>query len=124
MNVTPPPQPTCSPPPSLQQGQPHRLSRGDLDVVVRATAGYSASDLAALCKEAAMAPLREPGVMARLASLPASELRPIMVRGGEGGGRGRGRGRGRGWERVGGGWGGSGCVWGLRGRGRAVRVGL
>ncbi|PNW71339.1 hypothetical protein CHLRE_16g650151v5 [Chlamydomonas reinhardtii] len=64
----------------LLQGQPHRLSRGDLDVVVRATAGYSASDLAALCKEAAMAPLREPGVMARLASLPASELRPIMGR--------------------------------------------
>ncbi|PNH11007.1 Spastin [Tetrabaena socialis] len=60
----------------LLKGQAHRLNRADLDIIVRATAGYSASDLAALCKEAAMAPLRELAP-SRLASVPANELRPI-----------------------------------------------
>lgn len=64
-----------NPSPLSPQGQPCRLTRGDLDTVVRATAGYSASDLAALCKEAAMAPVRELGP--RIAHVPASEVRPV-----------------------------------------------
>ncbi|KXZ44001.1 hypothetical protein GPECTOR_75g724 [Gonium pectorale] len=63
----------------LLKGQPHRLGRTELSQLVAATAGYSASDLAALCKEAAMAPLRElrPD---RLVAVPASELRPLAAR--------------------------------------------
>ncbi|KAG2499592.1 hypothetical protein HYH03_002533 [Edaphochlamys debaryana] len=63
----------------LLKGQPHCLRRSDLDTIVRLTAGYSASDLAALCKEAAMAPLRELPP-ARLASVAPSELRPLAGR--------------------------------------------
>ncbi|GFR46334.1 hypothetical protein Agub_g7903, partial [Astrephomene gubernaculifera] len=60
----------------LLKGQAHRLSSADLHSLVSATAGYSASDLAALCKEAAMAPLRELPA-SRLAHVPASALRPL-----------------------------------------------
>ena len=35
-----------------------QLSRADIDRIVKATPGYSASDLRALCQEAAMMPLR------------------------------------------------------------------
>ena len=39
-------------------GQPAKLSRADLERLVASTQGYSGSDLAALCREAAMAPIR------------------------------------------------------------------
>ncbi|EFJ46695.1 hypothetical protein VOLCADRAFT_62257, partial [Volvox carteri f. nagariensis] len=60
----------------LLKGQ--RVSLTDRDVVglVRSTEGYSASDLAALCKEAAMAPLRELAPE-KLACVAASALRPM-----------------------------------------------
>ncbi|GIL48207.1 hypothetical protein Vafri_4890 [Volvox africanus] len=60
----------------LLKGQKLRLNDKEVMALVQATSGYSASDLAALCKEAAMAPLRELGPE-RLASVPASALRPI-----------------------------------------------
>ena len=40
------------------QGQACRLSRSDLEHLVGLTDGYSGSDLAALCQEAAMQPIR------------------------------------------------------------------
>ena len=43
---------------SLLTGTPHSLSAADFERVAAATPGYSGSDLAALAKEAAMAPLR------------------------------------------------------------------
>lgn len=62
--------------PRSPQGQHLKLNDRDMQALVRDTQGYSASDLAALCKEAAMAPLRELPPE-RLASVPASALRPL-----------------------------------------------
>ena len=42
----------------LLKGQPTKLSRFDLSRVVQATELYSGSDLAALCREAAIIPIR------------------------------------------------------------------
>lgn len=53
------------------------LSASDVDKVVRATDGYSASDLTALCREAALGPVRELG--AAIASVPASRIRPLRL---------------------------------------------
>lgn len=38
---------------------PHKISQNELNEIVRMTEGYSSSDLNALCKEAAMEPVRE-----------------------------------------------------------------
>jgi len=43
---------------AMLQGQPSRLKAGDIERVVRTTDGYSGSDIRALCREAAMVPIR------------------------------------------------------------------
>lgn len=61
----------------LLEGQRHSLTRSELGYVVNATAGYSGSDLAALCREAAMVPIRELGP--RVANVPASAVRAVRL---------------------------------------------
>ncbi|CAF1873336.1 unnamed protein product [Brassica napus] len=62
--------------------QPHSLSGGDFDKIVRDTegkflnvTGYSGSDLQALCEEAAMMPIRELG--ADILTIQANKVRPL-----------------------------------------------
>ncbi|CAH8380917.1 unnamed protein product [Eruca vesicaria subsp. sativa] len=62
--------------------QPHSLSGGDIDKIVRETegnfaygTGYSGSDLQALCEEAAMMPIRELG--ADILTIQANKVRPL-----------------------------------------------
>ena len=55
----------------------HSLSRGDLGRIVRDTSGYSASDLTALCREAALGPVRELG--AAIASASLDSIRPVRL---------------------------------------------
>jgi len=43
----------------LLSGQPCKLSRADMEHLVTATNNYSGSDLAALCREAAIIPIRQ-----------------------------------------------------------------
>jgi spastin len=57
-------------------GAPASLPPAELQKLVAATDGYSGSDLAALCREAALAPLREVPPD-KLATMPASKVRPI-----------------------------------------------
>ncbi|GAX73405.1 hypothetical protein CEUSTIGMA_g857.t1 [Chlamydomonas eustigma] len=55
------------------------LSSQDLEQVVRYTDGYSASDLTALCKEAAMGPIRELDT-SQLSRIAANSIRSIGIR--------------------------------------------
>ncbi|RID61355.1 hypothetical protein BRARA_E00511 [Brassica rapa] len=55
--------------------QPHSLSGGDIDKIVKETEGYSGSDLQALCEEAAMMPIRELG--ADILTIQANKVRPL-----------------------------------------------
>ena len=50
-----------------------------MDQIVSLTSGYSGSDLSAVCKEAAMGPLRELGLDA-LITVRADDVRPIACR--------------------------------------------
>jgi SpoVK/Ycf46/Vps4 family AAA+-type ATPase len=52
------------------------LTDADLDAIARASAGYSGSDIASLCKEAAMRPIRELKPE-QLATVVAASLRPL-----------------------------------------------
>ncbi|MEW5311945.1 MAG: hypothetical protein WDW38_003618 [Sanguina aurantia] len=61
----------------LLQSQKSKLHPTDFNKVVKATAGYSASDLNALCKEAAMEPIRELGP--NIASVRLSAIRAIQA---------------------------------------------
>ena len=55
-----------------------RCEPGELGSLLERTSGYSGSDLAALCREAALGPIRELG--ARVADVRPDEIRPIMLR--------------------------------------------
>ncbi|GAB0491240.1 hypothetical protein MMPV_002492 [Pyropia vietnamensis] len=61
----------------LLRRQRHSLDDSDLDRVAALTAGYSGSDVHALCAEAAMAPLRCLGDA--LLSIDAAAVRPVEV---------------------------------------------
>jgi spastin len=59
-------------------GVRHSLSKRDLQQIVAATEDYSASDLAALCREAALGPVRELG--AGIASVSVDRIRPLQLK--------------------------------------------
>lgn len=61
----------------LLQGQPSRLTHADVERVVNSTEGYSGSDLAALCREAAMVPIRELGTA--VAHVAADSVRKVEI---------------------------------------------
>ena len=46
----------------------HAIGEADIGSLLEATDGYSGSDMAALCREAAMGPCRDPGFEAALLS--------------------------------------------------------
>lgn len=62
----------------LFENQTKKLTKTELGRVVTATEGYSASDLTALCKEAAMVPLRELGTSVQ--SVSAKKIRAVSFK--------------------------------------------
>jgi len=56
---------------------PHSMSSKQLNWLASATEGYSGSDLAALCKEAAIYPVRELGK--KIVDVVATQVRPVSV---------------------------------------------
>lgn len=55
----------------------HSLSKSDMSRIVSSTSGYSASDLTALCREAALGPVRELG--AAIANVSVDSIRPVRL---------------------------------------------
>ena len=62
---------------TLMRDQDCQIASDELKDIVRRTKGYSGSDLAALCREAALGPIRELGP--RVANVRRDEIRSIMV---------------------------------------------
>ena len=64
------------------EGVEHQLSESDFDVIVRRCEGYSGSDMAALCKEASMGPIRAmSSLMAAddITHIDSRNVRPIQI---------------------------------------------
>ena len=61
---------------SLLSKQQHTLTDADLDEVMEATAGYSGSDMANLCREAAMGPIR---TLTDICNISVDDVRPIAI---------------------------------------------
>lgn len=55
----------------------YSLSERDLKRIVESTTNYSASDLTALCREAALGPVRELG--AAIANINVDRIRPVKL---------------------------------------------
>ena len=62
----------------LLRKQKYSISGSELAGLVRATEGYSGSDITALAREAALGPIRELGD--RIAEIPVDKVRPIIAR--------------------------------------------
>ena len=60
---------------NLLRNQPHNVTEKQLKLIVTNTRGYSGSDLAALCKEAAMVPIRS----IKQSQLEARQIPPISI---------------------------------------------
>lgn len=58
-------------------GVRHSLSKKDIKNIVASTEGYSASDLTALCREAALGPVRELGPA--IANVKLDKIRPVHL---------------------------------------------
>jgi SpoVK/Ycf46/Vps4 family AAA+-type ATPase len=56
----------------------HSLTIADFEAVAAATDGYSGADLSALCREAAMGPLR--AVMGTAAKVSIADIRPVCLK--------------------------------------------
>lgn len=63
---------------SASGGVRHVLSQRDVARIVAATDGYSASDLTALCREAALGPVRDLGPA--IADVSVERIRPVALR--------------------------------------------
>lgn len=61
----------------LLKQQSHEIDKSRIDIVVKLTAGYSGSDMYALCAEAALGPVRELGDA--IGTVDAGNVRPISL---------------------------------------------
>ena len=62
---------------NLLQSQRHDLSDADLDAVAQRTHHYSGSDMAHLCRDASMGPIRE---LSDIMNIESADVRPIGLK--------------------------------------------
>lgn len=63
---------------SLLHNERHSLTAQDIATIARATEGYSACDMTDLARQAAMAPLREMGLM-EMSQIACEQIRPLTL---------------------------------------------